>query len=215
MWPQPTTQPLASHAVVKLDKTRCSLENRNPLADTYCRDWNILPGAVGHIPDTTCTKDKMCTHACNCQLNAWCFVREGCATHRYELTSVETPRQYDADYSHEICGSANRRDNVEDNKFDSGSNCPEGPGCDHFHHCECLFKGTALPAGVSTVLVNPLCGTNCEIAWNLLSKTKGYTVHHECMKGQNHAGNDVDPDKCSKEYSWHYDHWCYAEMMSS
>jgi hypothetical protein len=184
----------------------------NPLVGTYCRDWNILPGVVDHIPDTTCPKSKMCTPACNWQQNAWCYVREGCATHHHKLTSVETLVPYGAAYSYEICGSANCFDNIEDGKFTGGSNCPEGPGCDYYHHCECLFEGTTLPASVSTVVGNPLYGTNCEIAWDLLPGTKSYTEHPECMEGEKYEGKDVDPDKCSKECNWHYNHWCFVEM---
>jgi hypothetical protein len=69
-----------------------------------------------------------------------------------------------------------------------------------------------LPASVSKIVGNPLYGTHCEIAWDLLPGTKSYTEAPECMEGEKYEGKDVDPDKCSKECNWHYNHWCFVEM---
>jgi hypothetical protein len=32
------------------------------------------------------------------------------------------------------------------------------------------------------------------------------------MEGEKYEGVDVDPDKCSRECNWHYNHWCFVEM---
>jgi len=181
----------------------------NPLFGTYCRDWNMLPGVADGADDIACPKSKMCTPKCNWKQNVWCFVEEGCVTHINTLTSVETLRPHHAAFSYEVCGSANCFANQENGVFKTGHACPEGPGCEHYNHCECLFEGTTLPASVSDYEGNPLYGTHCEIAWDLLPGTKSYTDQPECMEGESEG---VDPDKCSKECNWHYNHWCYVEM---
>jgi len=159
----------------------------------------------------------MCTPECNYMQLAWCYVEAGCQSHFNRLTNVETLRPHNGAWSYEFCGSANcwslsQTPTGETISFNNATHCPEGPGCDHYRHCECLFEGMTLPKHISTIVGNPLYGTHCEIAWDLLPGTTSYTEQPECMEGERYADKEKDPGTCSKECNWHYKHWCYVEI---
>jgi len=171
---------------------------KNPLFGTYCSDWNQLVGVKDQINYCECPPTDKCTKKCNFLYLPWCFVETGCEGADHSPTSV-IGLSSGVSYSYAVCGAPtcgpNNWDDVQ---------CPAGRGCDN--QCHCLFEGKTLPDDTAAKAGNPLYGTNCDEAWDVMPGTKYYNdgVNANCF--------GEEADECSRECNWRHGHFCFVEV---